>query len=260
MLDHSLHGEQSLVEQQEAAGKAQTQGVDDVEHLMKERGHIHVRRRHAEVAAESLLDGLVDRLVGGRAPLHPQPVQRTLDAGNVRVHNVQEEPDSLLEVLAPEKAGRAEVKQGDPPLPEVRDVGRMRVPVEEAVVQYLLEPAVGDGRRKITALLGRQGGDQRAVEGRPVDALHGQYAAGAMAPEHAGDAHQAPSGEVLREPFGVPSFEDVVEFASDRTRELVHHRVQRESDVHTPIQQLRPTAEGRPHPCGSGEERPGAGS
>ena len=148
LLDHALHGQQRLVEQQEAAGKMQAQRVDHVEHLMEQRGHVDVPRRHAEVAAEALLDGLGDRLVGRRAPLDSQAPQRALDARYVGVHDVQEEAHALLEVLRPQEARGTEVEEGDPSLAQVDDVGRMRIAVEEAVLQDLLEPAVGDGRRE----------------------------------------------------------------------------------------------------------------
>ena len=46
----------------------------------------------------------------------------------------------------PQKAGRAEVEQGDTALAQVGDVGRMGIAVEEAVLEDLLEPAVGHGR------------------------------------------------------------------------------------------------------------------
>ena len=51
----------------------------------------------------------------------------------------------FFQVLRPQEAGGAEVEQGDAALAQVGDVRRMRIGVEEAVLEDLLEPAVGHG-------------------------------------------------------------------------------------------------------------------
>ena len=152
---------------------------------------------------------------------------------------MQEQPHPLLQVLAPQEAGHAEVEQPDAALAQVDDVGRMGSAWKKPSCEDLLEPAVGDAPRPdsfapraaepaIAGLL-RVGPSMRSMVSTRLVRI---------APVDLGDAHRSVVGEVLGEALGVARLEDVVELPADGAGELLHHRRRREADVQPALEQF----------------------
>ena len=94
-----------------------------------------------------------------------------------------------LQVVRAQGAGHAEVQDAEPSLTQVHDVGRMWIGVHEAVIQHLLEPALGDGLSEVAPFLRRQGGDFGGIQGVTVYAFHREKPARAVRPVDAWNHH-----------------------------------------------------------------------
>ncbi len=129
----------------------------------------------------------------------------------------------MLQVGAGETPGDAEIEQRDVLGVHAHDVGRVRVAMEEPVLQDLLEPGVCDGLGQTIALGNLERVDIELVQGGAFHPFQGQHAPARVRPEDAGYRHRFGVGEFARETLGVTAFQRIVQLSEDGAGELVHH-------------------------------------
>src|SRR4030042_822957 len=80
----------------------------------------------------------------------------------------------LLEVVRAQGSRHSEVDQSEPPPPEMKNVRRVRVGMDEPVLEQLLEPTLGYRFCQVSSLLCWESSNLDRVERRSFNPLHGE--------------------------------------------------------------------------------------
>lgn len=213
--------QQHLEQQRQVGGQAQLVAPHQRQDVDDQPGQRQVRQRHP---AEPPDQGLQPDAQGfsvdtGRVPDQVEhrpggPVQVPTQEGN-------EQGDQVLAKGVVELAHHAEVDHRQTAVGCDEEVARVRVGMEEAVLEDHLAQHPGGPRRKLPAVDAGHVEGRHVVDLQAVDAFEGQDPGGRRLPEHRRELHAGVVGEAGGEPLGVVGLREVVQLGEQRRGEVV---------------------------------------
>ncbi len=223
LAPHAFQGEKGLDHQCQIRWQRQPVIAQDGGDVAKHCANTQFFQRHAAILVDERTDVLLQtRLVDLQAGA--RPFQQDVDHrfGVVADHAVQQLCD-LKPTLLGDAPDHAEIDDRDAPVAQVKNVPRMRVGVEAAVLQHHLEHDAGTGTCERPAIqAGRIDGEQIAPR-NPIDEfLHVERLAGPL-PVHRRHHHLRIVREVGGDAFGVAPLGSEVQLASQRDGKLLYH-------------------------------------
>src|SRR6266542_4447376 len=141
----------------------------EVEHVAQQRSGPDLVELESDVAVEDVADVLAELGDGGARVGDADPVHDARDALRITQRHRDDERDERLLLRAREPPHEPEVEQGDPVSGEDEDVPRVRVPVEEPILEELPERRLDDVLRDLLEVEAPLGGDLGDL--RPLDVV-----------------------------------------------------------------------------------------
>src|SRR5690606_18585218 len=220
---HALEREEGLDHQRQVGRQGEAVPAQDLGDIGEHGAHPQVLQGYPAVLVDEAADRFLQaRLVDVGAV--PGPVHQHLgDRPRILVHQPVQQLHDLEATWLRDVPDHAEIDHADRAAGHVEDVPRVRVGVEEAVLQHHLEHDAGTGARQLHPVEpgGVDGGQVAA--GNAVEAfLHVEPLAG-PGPVDLRDDDVRATFEVARDALGVAAFGGEIEFAPQRGGELAQH-------------------------------------